>query len=143
MHERGIESDFSMALLIEAVHRRQNRHRFQSNSGRPLPLLKLILMSATVQTEKFISYLDQHIIHNSESLHDKHMTGGSAVTAPVLTIPGRTFPVDIYYRADFETEARYGKVEDENDSVSVNRQFRYGGHPIAGSIDYDLLVIYM
>ena len=146
VHERGLESDFSMALLIEAVHRRQVMHRSEPSAGRRLPLLKLILMSATVQTEKFTSYLNHHIIRHAESLSSKRtaLEGVDGASIPVLTIPGRTFPVDVYYRADFETEARFGEEgRDANDSVSMSRQFRYGGHPVAGSIDYDLLVIYL
>lgn len=65
VHERSIESDFLLIVLKKLLARRKN--------------LKVVLMSATVDAEKFSKYM-----------------GG----APVLNVPGRTFPVQVKYLED-------------------------------------------
>ncbi len=65
VHERSIDSDFLLIVLKKLMTRR--------------PDLKVILMSATVDAERFSKYL-----------------GG----APVLNVPGRTFPVQVQYLED-------------------------------------------
>jgi ATP-dependent RNA helicase DHX29 len=65
VHERNIESDFLLIVLRRLMKTR--------------PQLKVILMSATVDAERFSSYL-----------------GG----APILDIPGRSFPVKVKYLED-------------------------------------------
>ncbi|KAM3141652.1 hypothetical protein pb186bvf_006257 [Paramecium bursaria] len=60
-HERTVQSDLLLALLKQLIQKRQD--------------LKLILMSATMQIEKFTSYLN---------------------TDSVLMVEGRTHPIDIY-----------------------------------------------
>ena len=70
-----MDSDFTLALLISALPKRPN--------------LKLVLMSATIQTEKFTRYLGEKL-------------GNPGDFAPILSIPGRTFPVSEYFKGDFE-----------------------------------------
>lgn len=65
VHERSIDSDFLLIVLKRLLVQRKD--------------LKVVLMSATVDAERFSSYL-----------------GG----APVLNVPGRTFPVDVRYLED-------------------------------------------
>ncbi|KAK3316996.1 P-loop containing nucleoside triphosphate hydrolase protein [Apodospora peruviana] len=65
VHERSIDSDFLLIVLKKLLERRKD--------------LKVVLMSATVDAERFSKYL----------------TG-----APVLTVPGRTFPVRVAYLED-------------------------------------------
>ena len=65
VHERTIDSDFLLIVLKKMMKRR--------------PDLKVVLMSATVDADRFSKYL-----------------GG----APVLTVPGRTFPVVDKYLED-------------------------------------------
>ncbi|KAI3554166.1 helicase associated domain-containing protein [Colletotrichum abscissum] len=65
VHERSIDSDFLLIILKKLMLRRKD--------------LKVVLMSATVDAERFSNYL-----------------GG----APVLTVPGRTFPVQVKYLED-------------------------------------------
>ncbi|KAK6357411.1 hypothetical protein TWF718_001723 [Orbilia javanica] len=65
VHERSIESDFLLLVLKKLLVVR--------------PDLKVILMSATVDANKFSAYLDN---------------------APVFQIPGRTFPVRTFYLED-------------------------------------------
>ncbi|KAK5659077.1 hypothetical protein OQA88_1166 [Cercophora sp. LCS_1] len=65
VHERSIDSDFLLIVLKKLLKRRKD--------------LKVVLMSATVDAEKFSNYLSG---------------------APVLTVPGRTFPVQVAYLED-------------------------------------------
>lgn len=65
VHERSIDSDFLLIVLKKLLKRRTD--------------LKVVLMSATVDAERFSAYL-----------------GG----APVLNVPGRTFPVQVRYLED-------------------------------------------
>ncbi|KAL2261666.1 hypothetical protein VTK26DRAFT_3658 [Humicola hyalothermophila] len=65
VHERSIDSDFLLIVLKKLLARRND--------------LKVVLMSATVDAERFSNYLDG---------------------APVLTVPGRTFPVRVAYLED-------------------------------------------
>lgn len=65
VHERSIDSDFLLIVLRKLLARRSD--------------LKVVLMSATVNAERFSDYL-----------------GG----APVMNVPGRTFPVDTKYLED-------------------------------------------
>ena len=61
-HERTLATDILMGLMKEILPKR--------------PDLKLVVMSATLDSEKFQRYFDG---------------------APLLVVPGRTFPVEIYY----------------------------------------------
>jgi ATP-dependent RNA helicase DHX29 len=65
VHERTIDSDFLLIVLRKLMTRR--------------PDLKVVLMSATVDADRFSKYLDG---------------------APVLNVPGRTFPVQVKYLED-------------------------------------------
>ncbi|KAK6951471.1 hypothetical protein Daesc_008006 [Daldinia eschscholtzii] len=65
VHERSIDSDFLLIVLKKLLLRRKD--------------LKVVLMSATVDAERFSNYLGR---------------------APVLNVPGRTFPVQVKYLED-------------------------------------------
>lgn len=81
VHERSIESDFLLIVLKKLLVRRKD--------------LKVILMSATVDAERFSKYL-----------------GG----APVLNVPGRTFPVQVKYLEDAIESTGYshdGQVQEK------------------------------
>ncbi|KAI1761964.1 P-loop containing nucleoside triphosphate hydrolase protein [Hypoxylon sp. FL1150] len=65
VHERSIDSDFLLIVLKKLLVRRKD--------------LKVVLMSATVDAERFSNYLGR---------------------APVLNVPGRTFPVQVKYLED-------------------------------------------
>lgn len=62
VHERGVNQDLLMALVKDVLPKR--------------PDLKVVVMSATIDTDKFAEYF-----------------GG----APILEIPGRVYPVDVRY----------------------------------------------
>ena len=61
-HERTLATDTLMALLKEVAQRR--------------PDLKIVIMSATLDAQKFQSYFND---------------------APLVAVPGRTHPVEIFY----------------------------------------------
>lgn len=68
-HERTLSTDILMGLIKEVAKKR--------------PELKIIVMSATLDAEKFQKYFND---------------------APLLTVPGRTYPVEIYYTAEPERD---------------------------------------
>ncbi|KAK3114016.1 DEAH-box ATP-dependent RNA helicase prp43 [Teratosphaeriaceae sp. CCFEE 6253] len=68
-HERTLATDILMGLLKEVVQRR--------------PDLKLIIMSATLDAQKFQKYF---------------------LAAPLLAVPGRTHPVEIFYTPEPERD---------------------------------------
>ncbi|KAI1178028.1 ATP dependent RNA helicase [Nemania sp. FL0916] len=65
VHERTIDSDFLLIVLKQVLEKRKD--------------LKVVLMSATVDADRFSNYLGR---------------------APVLNVPGRTFPVQVQYLED-------------------------------------------
>lgn len=78
VHERTIDSDFLLIVLRRLMQKRPN--------------LKVILMSATLEAQRFSTYL-----------------GG----VPVLNIPGRTFPVEMKYLEDAIELTNYRLAENE------------------------------
>ncbi|KAI2471541.1 P-loop containing nucleoside triphosphate hydrolase protein [Annulohypoxylon bovei var. microspora] len=74
-HERTLATDILMALLKQVTKRR--------------PDLKLIVMSATLDAEKFQRYF---------------------FDAPLLAVPGRTFPVEIFYTPEPEKDYVEGAI---------------------------------
>ena len=68
-HERTLATDILMALLKNVAERR--------------PELKVIIMSATLDAQKFQKYFNN---------------------APLLVVPGRTHPVEIFYTANAERD---------------------------------------
>jgi ATP-dependent RNA helicase DHX29 len=82
VHERTIDSDFLLIVLKKLLVRRKD--------------LKVVLMSATVDADRFSSYL-----------------GG----APVLNVPGRTFPVQVKYLEDAIELTGYTPADSEPDKM--------------------------
>lgn len=83
VHERDLDSDFLLTIIKQLVH--------------VAPGLRVILMSATIDTDKWSSYFGQ----------------GFGTT---LEIPGRLFPVDVHYLEDVVRmvgPALTGKPDDE------------------------------
>ncbi len=73
VHERDIATDFLLVTLKKVMKQR-------AATGQPTP--KVVLMSATMDTELFASYFT-----------NIHVDQGVVRTCPVLSVPGRTFPV--------------------------------------------------
>ncbi|XP_054612311.1 ATP-dependent RNA helicase DHX29 [Dunckerocampus dactyliophorus] len=93
VHERSVQSDFLLTILKDVVLRRSD--------------LRLILMSATVDCDKFSSYFNR---------------------CPVVSIPGRTFPVEVFHLEDIVEETGYildkdseycQRILEEEEEVSV------------------------
>ncbi|KAG7476986.1 hypothetical protein MATL_G00088600 [Megalops atlanticus] len=94
VHERSVQSDFLLTILRDIVQKRSDLH--------------LVLMSATVDCDKFASYFNR---------------------CPIVTIPGRTFPVEVFHLEDIVEETGYVLEQDsdysqkfleEEEEVSVN-----------------------
>lgn len=89
VHERSIETDFLLIILKTLIRQR--------------PDLKVILMSATVDTERFSNYF-----------------GG----APVLNVPGRTFPVQTKFLED-AVELTGHVVDEDSHYMDQDKDFDY------------------
>ena len=134
--------------------------------------LRLILMSATISTDKFAAYLGTGLqplpttslstsisppiqSRNNQSDTEYGVMERTPLVpvplphaAPVMFIPGYTYPVVEYYKNNFEESLRghvdlnarrpYG--EPLNVSVQDPLSRRIGGMKRPGDIDYDLLV---
>ncbi|RPB17409.1 P-loop containing nucleoside triphosphate hydrolase protein [Morchella conica CCBAS932] len=85
VHERSIDSDFLMIVLKKLLSRRKD--------------LKVVLMSATVDAEKFSKYLNG---------------------APVMNVPGRTFPVRTHYLEDAIEVTGFKAEEDSRNPRNRN-----------------------
>ena len=75
-HERGLQSDILLALLKKLVNKKRDNPQLGS--------LKLVVMSATIEVDRFVKYFEEQV--------------------PVLSIPGRCFPVEIYYTKEAEED---------------------------------------
>lgn len=82
VHERTIDSDFLLIVLRRLMQKR--------------PELKLILMSATLEAQRFSTYL-----------------GG----VPVMNIPGRTFPVEMKFLEDAVEMTNYRLAEHDSNAL--------------------------
>ncbi|XP_074993755.1 ATP-dependent RNA helicase DHX29 isoform X3 [Calonectris borealis] len=94
VHERSVQSDFLLVILKEILHKRSDLH--------------LVLMSATVDSEKFSSYFSH---------------------CPILRISGRSYPVEIFHVEDvieatgyvLEKDSEYcQKFLEEEEEVTIN-----------------------
>ncbi|KAJ9621557.1 hypothetical protein H2203_007044 [Taxawa tesnikishii (nom. ined.)] len=81
IHERSIDTDFLLIVLKSLMTRR--------------PDLKVVLMSATVDADRFSRYLDN---------------------APIVTVPGRTFPVQAKFLEDAIELTGYSPENDSNNA---------------------------
>uniref|UniRef100_A0A8C5WWC9 RNA helicase n=1 Tax=Laticauda laticaudata TaxID=8630 RepID=A0A8C5WWC9_LATLA len=101
VHERSVQSDFLLIILREILHKRSDLH--------------LILMSATVDSEKFSSYFTH---------------------CPILRISGRSYPVEVFHVEDvieetgfvLEKDSEYcQKFFEEEEEITVNVTSKGGG----------------
>ncbi|KAI9310937.1 P-loop containing nucleoside triphosphate hydrolase protein [Dichotomocladium elegans] len=92
IHERTLENDFLLILLRQLCHRR--------------PDLKVVLMSATVEAERFSNYF-----------------GG----CPILTVPGRTFPVQVKYLEDAVEATGYTIEDDSRYAIRMEPEEKFHG----------------
>ncbi|RUS82856.1 hypothetical protein EGW08_009378, partial [Elysia chlorotica] len=86
VHERSVQSDFLMIVVKEILARR--------------PDLKVILMSATLDSGKFSAYFNH---------------------CPVINISGRTFPVEVFYLEDAIEKTGYVVDDDSPYTLTENQ----------------------
>lgn len=86
-HERSLNIDFLLGYLAQLLPQR--------------PDLKLIITSATIDTERFA----EHFGHYSVTSHHK--------PTPIIEVSGRTYPVEIRYRP-LEEPLHEGEKQDRN-----------------------------
>uniref|UniRef100_A0A3B4FDD7 ATP-dependent RNA helicase DHX29 n=1 Tax=Pundamilia nyererei TaxID=303518 RepID=A0A3B4FDD7_9CICH len=84
VHERSVQSDFLLTILKDVVMKRSD--------------LQLILMSATVDCDKFSNYFNR---------------------CPVISIPGRTFPVEVFHLEDIVEQTGYVLEKDSEYSQKI------------------------
>ncbi|KAJ9621328.1 hypothetical protein H2203_007380 [Taxawa tesnikishii (nom. ined.)] len=124
VHERDMNIDFLMIVLKKAIKQRQQ-------AGKSVP--KVVLMSATLDTELFAGYFSQQ---NAD---------GSSKPCPSISVPGRTFPVKERYFEDImqELEKSYpndltafinGRRAASADFVSAERALIQRDHSDHGSV---------
>jgi HrpA-like RNA helicase len=94
-HERDVLSDFLLIILRDLV--RRQRH------------LRVVIMSATMEAQRFADYL-------ALTLDSSHTQ-----SAPIIQVPGRTFPVVDYYLEDI-LEAT-GHVISEGHPCALRRRY--------------------
>ncbi|XP_030048986.1 ATP-dependent RNA helicase DHX29 isoform X1 [Microcaecilia unicolor] len=101
VHERSVQSDFLLIILKEILQKRSDLH--------------LILMSATVDSEKFSRYFTH---------------------CPIIRISGRTYPVEVFHVEDvieetgfvLEQDSEYcQKFLEEEEEITLNVTSKGGG----------------
>jgi HrpA-like RNA helicase len=114
VHERGMDSDFALGLLAAAL-------------GRAGCKFKLVLMSATISTEKFAAYVGKATAGTFSG-----KASAAYTPAPVHHIPGYTFDVTEYYKEHFEDA-----LSNDNNAIGEDE---WGSQKSKGELNYDLLV---
>ncbi len=115
VHERDIQIDFLLVILKKIMRQR-------AATGRSTP--KVVLMSATMNTELFASYFSNTTAE------------GDQVGCPAINVPGRNFPVTEKFLDDIMEEIRRAHpasairiIKDERASVEffeANKKFLLG-----------------
>lgn len=107
VHERSVETDFLLLLLREISVKRQS--------------LRIVLMSATLDAKKFSEYFGSVLPASSKK-----------ICVPVISVPGRTFPVNEYYLGDAVHLAQYRLKPGDKYAKRVGRSAhkgKYGMEP--------------
>ncbi|MEX1106530.1 MAG: ATP-dependent RNA helicase HrpA [Ilumatobacteraceae bacterium] len=89
-HERSLNIDFLLGYLAQLLPRR--------------PDLKVIVTSATIDTERFAA----------------HFATADGTPAPVITVSGRTFPVEVRYRPFGTGDGDDGRRDDRDQVQAVS-----------------------
>ena len=106
-HERSVYTDLNLAFLKEAMQLRDN--------------LFVIIMSATIDTQKIVEYLsDGNCDTNSGNTSDSAKSIESVKSinpVPVVNIPGRLFPIQTVYKPQISVEQAILEELEELDKV--------------------------
>jgi len=119
VHERDIMIDYLLIILKRILKNRRTNGR---------PSVKVVLMSATMDTELFSGYFGSR---------DE---AGNFIGCPHLSVPGRTFPVKEYYLEDIKTmlreypPAQLGlmKEDDTRNYMAIEQNFTPPSAPASG-----------
>ncbi|WP_106124940.1 ATP-dependent RNA helicase HrpA [Pseudosporangium ferrugineum] len=82
-HERSLNIDFILGYLKQLLPQR--------------PDLKLIITSATIETQRFAEHFAQFVVPGSPR-RPEDQASEAAQPAPVIEVSGRTYPVEVRYR---------------------------------------------
>lgn len=134
-HERSLNIDFILGYLARLLPQR--------------PDLKVIITSATIDSERFAEHFGHPVSRSAESGGTSSAApavpdGGGALTdwapAPVIEVSGRTYPVEIRYRPLDPDDAEDASSDDAADSGSPShpRERTHGTAP-AGELTDDEL----
>ena len=83
VHERNVDTDFLLAVLKSLVRRKESN-------------VKVVLMSATMDANLFVKYFEEGMVPKIWKN-----------PPPIISIPGRTFPVSETYLEDILMRTRY------------------------------------
>uniref|UniRef100_K3WT25 RNA helicase n=1 Tax=Globisporangium ultimum (strain ATCC 200006 / CBS 805.95 / DAOM BR144) TaxID=431595 RepID=K3WT25_GLOUD len=96
-HERSIHTDILFGLLKQLVARR--------------PDFRLLVTSATLDFERFASFFSQPVPADSISASKKKKKKAiDSVPCPIVKIPGRSFPVDIFHSKQMQIMGKKGPL---------------------------------
>ncbi|WP_235001768.1 ATP-dependent RNA helicase HrpA [Arcanobacterium ihumii] len=112
-HERSLNIDFLLGYLARLLPRR--------------PDLKLIITSATIDSQRFAEHFGAHMYdvaahaHNQGDTTQKHDAATHVhKVAPIVEVSGRTYPVEIRYRPlDYSPDSHNLSTEVNNTSSEI------------------------
>ena len=99
-HERSLNIDFILGYLKQLIRKRPN--------------LKVIISSATLDTQRFAKHFNQQNFNQQNK------------NAPIIEVSGRTFPVETRYRPLFKLEESEEKKEEDKTSESSAKDLEQG-----------------
>lgn len=106
-HERSLNIDFLLGFLKQLLPKR--------------PDLKLIITSATIDSQRFAT----------------HFSDSAGNPAPVITVSGRTFPVEVRYRPLSTDDPAQGLADDKNLVLEdPDHPLALHGYGLGEDIDY-------
>lgn len=110
VHERSVETDFLLLLLRDIATNR--------------PSLRIVLMSATLDAKKFSNYFASALASGKMNVH-----------VPIISIPGRTFPVEELYLEEAVQKSQYSIMPGSRYAKRVGKTAhigKYGFEPREG-----------
>ncbi|MFK7919891.1 MAG: ATP-dependent RNA helicase HrpA, partial [Ilumatobacter sp.] len=111
-HERSLNIDFILGYLKQLLPKR--------------PDLKVIITSATIDTERFATHFAALDPDNGE---------GDPVPAPIISVSGRTFPVEVRYRPFGEDDAPDPDADGAPITERVAKPARTGARDLRNQVD--------